>query len=182
MCGQEVDKDSFATHKKHLETELQNLTQKRGELVSEITRMSEESTTTLVAGSVREELASLRRIREGYVLEHSQIVSLENQILSDKREEQKKIQDNLGLLEVEVVELEPDFMEKMNHIQGSIRTWEEIWSLESELKDSEATRQTLEAEMAEFNQRTEDLRTYIKITSSTGDIYKEIMTDRKSVV
>lgn len=75
-----------------------------------------------------------------------------------------------------ITSLPDDFYSRLNDVASCIKVWDDYYNLTNQYSEAKMRYDNIESSINESKNSLSILNKYIKLTSSTGDIYKEIMT------
>lgn len=99
-----------------------------------------------------------------------------NKLNKSVLEYSKKKSEYLSERSYSVKSLPEDFYDVLNNINLEISSWKTYIDLENQISLNIKKEESMKDEIENFKSNLSILNKYIKLTSSTGDIYKEIMT------
>jgi ABC-type lipoprotein export system ATPase subunit len=173
-CGSEIDDMNAEKLVSDLTSNMNNLVNIRDSLIKEINEIP-----NINEESILIELNKMRndRIRINEILSNSLNSSKRISDLSRSTESYKsQLSILLNSCNSEVTELPNNINENIDSLSLGISVWDNYEKNIMELKEKESILNSYIDELNDISKSNSDFEKYIKLTGSTGDIYKEIMT------
>lgn len=171
-CGQEVHSDTIEIYKQDLWKKIEDLLQRKNTLVEE---MASTKNMTSDLNRVINEIRNLSEKRD-QILRAIQERNNLDRIITEAKIGIDRVEKDLNeTITIETVELPDNFLEIMANIEASIQVWN---SYNNFINDkNQATQELLDskAELDKVSVGIDLFEKYIKLTSTTGKIYEEIM-------
>lgn len=178
LCGQPIkNSEELEKHKVEIDNKIQDLLQNQGEIYKyfENLGLGKDIITSKggfagIVASYNKEIANLMT-EINYQSKTAQDISFTKRNLESIEDQLKAIGE-----QPEKVTLPDNFMELMGKIESDLGVWKEYNTLMSDKSSTESDIQRCNTELTKITNDVSQLQDYIKLTSTTGKIYEEIMT------
>lgn len=172
-CGSKIVlkdlEDSLSVEMNRLLVERDRLNSNLSESVNELNNLNNMGINSLSLSRINSEINDINTQLAGLKNWKSQLISLNKSILNSTNE----LND---ITEVEEVHLPDNFYDELNQINLDLSRHEEYTKLLNDLSFNKSKVDELNKELESSKNALRLMEKYIKLTGSTGDVYREVMS------
>lgn len=174
-CGELMNKEKSIIIIGQLQSKVDELLKKSEDLKSRILNtsfdQSELDNMNLELGNLSIKLSEVNSNIMDYNSSISSMEDYTNKLNLVKSEMSRIIEPT-----IKVESLPEDYNSRLEYINKDLMIWDSYNQSKSELNKKKSELNAIDAEILLFKDELSNLNKYVKLTSSTGDIYKEVMT------
>lgn len=177
LCGQIISTpDTVIAHKNELLKKVEEVRVKINPLIQELNELKQVwGKSEEIYNQIQSQISTLNNQSSDLKAEKQSKKDVDKE-LKDNKEELKRIDSQLSsITPVPVINIAPDFQQKMSDVSSGINTWENYNKLTEEKEQNKLNIVNLEGNINRLSNIYSELDKYIKLTGPAGEVYSVIL-------